>query len=69
MARASVVRIGDMAEMIGRDVATLRRWDREGVFRAQRDSSGGRFYSPDDVLALRRIAEERAAKAPRRLSP
>ena len=38
--------------MIGRSVATLQRWDREGILKARRTPTDRRYYTHDDYLAV-----------------
>jgi len=48
-----IYRVHEFAERIGKSTSTLRRWDREGRFKAKRHPSGHRFYDEADVrLAL-----------------
>lgn len=39
----------EFGEKIGKSVDTLRRWDRNGTFKAKRTPTGHRCYDDDDV--------------------
>ncbi len=38
-------------QLIGRSVATLQRWDREGILKAHRSPTNRRFYTHSQYLA------------------
>ena len=38
--------------MVGRSVATLQRWDRDGILKAHRTHTNRRYYTHDDYLAV-----------------
>ncbi len=40
------------AQRVDRSVATLQRWDRDGVLKAKRTSTNRRYYTYDDYLAI-----------------
>jgi len=42
-------------------IATLRRWDMEGVFLARKDRRGRRVYNGADLVELRELAATRKA--------
>jgi DNA-binding transcriptional MerR regulator len=44
---------------VGRSPSAIRNYERLGLFKAERDSTGRRLYRPDDVIKVRRIAEGR----------
>lgn len=49
-------KIGEVAEMTGIPVTTLRFWEREfTVIKPRRNDRGTRFYTPDDVERIRMI--------------
>ena len=45
-----VYNVTDFAEMIGKSVKTLQRWDREGILRAYRSPSNRRYYTHTQYL-------------------
>ncbi len=61
------IRIGEAAEMLGRSVETLRRWEREGRIRVSRSSGRQRLVALDDVQRLlaerRRSTQDRPIRA------
>jgi DNA-binding transcriptional MerR regulator len=50
--------IGAAAEGMGRSVDTLREWDRRGLLRARRDSSGRRIYTAEDIERGLKLVKE-----------
>jgi predicted site-specific integrase-resolvase len=40
----------EFAQLIGKSVSTLQRWDREGILPAQRAPTGRRYYTHDQLL-------------------
>lgn len=49
-------KIGEVAEMTGIPVTTLRFWEREfTAIKPRRNDRGTRFYTPDDVERIRMI--------------
>ena len=49
-------KIGEVAEMTGIPVTTLRFWEREfTIIKPRRNDRGTRFYTPDDVERIRMI--------------
>lgn len=61
MKAANVLTISDLARAVGVAACTLRRYEKEGVLRPARDSTGRRLYEPADVQRVRRIVAERRA--------
>ena len=49
---AKVIPIGEAAQALGVSLDTLRRWDREGRLRTERDHRGRRLVSVDEVQRL-----------------
>ena len=47
-----VIPIGEAAQALGVSLDTLRRWDRDGRLRTERDERGRRLVSIDDVQRL-----------------
>jgi predicted site-specific integrase-resolvase len=41
----------EFAQLIGKSVSTLQRWDREGILPAHRAPTGRRYYTHDQLLA------------------
>ncbi len=52
--RATSLRIGEAAELLGISVATLRRWEAEGRIRSARSPGGQRTIALTEVQRLRR---------------
>ena len=48
-------RIGDVARRVGVTVVTIRYWGQVFRLRPKRSKGGQRYYSPEQVSALRRI--------------
>jgi hypothetical protein len=46
-------------------VRALRRWEREGVIRPSRTTTGARVYDDNDIVTLKQIASERTRQPPR----
>jgi molybdopterin-binding protein len=49
---AKVMPIGEAAQALGVSLDTLRRWDREGRLRPERDRRGRRLVSVDEIQRL-----------------
>ena len=60
---ASLIRVGQAAEMLGVTVETMRRWETEGRLHMERSSGGQRLVALADVTRL--LAERRKAGAER----
>lgn len=45
-------KIGKTAEMLGVHTDTLRRWDNEGLWKAQRTPKGTRIYGSTEIKKL-----------------
>ena len=54
--------VSQAADLVGRDVDTLKRWKRKGVYvpteRQKFGSLDVDLYNDDDIAAMRRIAKE-----------
>jgi len=61
--------IGLTAQLVGRCIATLRRWDMEGLFLARRDKHGRRVYNDSDLNELRAIAAALKTRRPLKHKP
>ncbi|OGM02665.1 hypothetical protein A2115_03530 [Candidatus Woesebacteria bacterium GWA1_41_8] len=49
--KTKLLKIREAAEMLGVNPETLRRWDRDGIFKAIRiGERGHRMYDKDDIL-------------------
>src|SRR5690606_35856907 len=46
-------KVGEFAELIGKTVSTLQRWDRDGTLKAHRTQGNRRYYTYDQFLQLR----------------
>lgn len=56
------MRIKQVAEQLGISLATLRRWEAQGVIpEVPRTTLGWRLYSPDEIARLRAVCETRCA--------
>ena len=49
----------EFADKIGRSVATLRRWDRNGTLNAKRTPTGHRYYDDEDVRIYHGIKQSK----------
>jgi DNA-binding transcriptional MerR regulator len=49
------MRITEFAEKVGVHASTVRRYERAGLFHAQRDRQGHRRFGDDDVERFRKI--------------
>ncbi len=57
------IHIGELASLLDRTVLTIKRWEAESIIpKAKRDSRNWRYYTPDDVNEIRKIAEARVPK-------
>jgi MerR family transcriptional regulator/heat shock protein HspR len=61
-----LIGIGLASRLIGRRENTLREWEREGLIKPNRTSSGMRVFSQDDIEHLRHIAASRKSGRPRK---
>ncbi|EOE7347219.1 helix-turn-helix domain-containing protein [Clostridioides difficile] len=43
-------KIGEMSELLGVSITTLRRWDEEGILKAYRTVKGTRYYTYEQYL-------------------
>lgn len=48
-------RIGDVAEMLGIPVSTLRYWEKRFTIIKPHRNNGTRYYTPDDVEKIRMV--------------
>lgn len=46
-------KIGEFSKITGVSIDTLRRWDNEGKFKANRAITGHRYYTDDHLKQLR----------------
>lgn len=61
-ATSTVVTISEAADILGVSEPTLRRWDRDGKFKARRHPINGyRLYDRAKILAMRKRIDGRAA--------
>ncbi|MDA8383818.1 MAG: MerR family transcriptional regulator, partial [Betaproteobacteria bacterium] len=51
--------ISDFARRIGRSASTVRRWERDGLLKSKRLSSGHRYFDEDDVRGILGKADEK----------
>jgi DNA-binding transcriptional MerR regulator/quercetin dioxygenase-like cupin family protein len=64
---APLLKIGDVAEMVGISASVIRSWEKLGLTSPQRTGSKYRLYSPEDVKLLRRaryLSRVRGMNAP-----
>lgn len=60
--------IGQVAKMVGRSAATIRRWEADGDMPAPARVAvgrGARVYSENDVIRLRTLAASKHAGRPK----
>ncbi|MDR1920723.1 MAG: MerR family transcriptional regulator, partial [Candidatus Adiutrix sp.] len=50
-------KIADVAHQIGIVPATIRNWEKQGLFQAKRSEKGYRVYDLDDIEQLRSIKQ------------
>lgn len=60
--RMTILSISEAASHVGLSIDTLRRWDKKGLLRAQRDSRGVRHFRLEEVQAL--VDKERCRAQP-----
>jgi DNA-binding transcriptional MerR regulator len=48
--------VGEVAELIGVGATTIRVWEHDGLVSPRRAPSGYRYFGPDEIARLRRIA-------------
>lgn len=46
----------EFGKLIGRSVATLQRWDRQGILKAYRSPTNRRYYTHSQYLQYRGLA-------------
>jgi len=46
------LRVSETARLLGLCSATLRRWDRQGIYKARRTPGKQRIYDMDDIRAI-----------------
>lgn len=52
--------IGKFSKEVGKSIATLRRWDQQGILKAGRTLTGHRYYTDQDAeKVLGRAKEQR----------
>ncbi|MGN4818874.1 MerR family DNA-binding transcriptional regulator [Bacillus cereus group sp. MYBK139-2] len=54
------ISIGKAANILGKTQQTLRNWDKEGVFIANRTPKGHRIYDLEKVVAFQKKSETHA---------
>jgi DNA-binding transcriptional MerR regulator len=47
-----ILRISEASSLLGVSVSTLRRYDRQGIFKARRGPSNHRLYDVDDLKKI-----------------
>ena len=52
--------ISTFANLVGKSVLTIQRWDREGVLPAKRDIRNRRYYTFDDIVYV--LGDEQVAR-------
>jgi DNA-binding transcriptional MerR regulator len=54
-----IYRIGELAKELDRSTLTIKKWEESGLIpKAKRDSRGWRYYTEDDINAIRNILEK-----------
>jgi DNA (cytosine-5)-methyltransferase 1 len=54
------MRIHEAAEYLGISTESLRRWDRQGVIKADRSPLGHRIFTPEKILEIQRVIRDRS---------
>lgn len=57
-----IFRIGGAAEQIGIHPETLRKYEKKGLIKPERDDTGERFFTDQEIEQIRRIYEARTGK-------
>ena len=63
MPRQQFYPAGQAAQMLGISLDTLRRWDRQGRIRTQRDHANRRIVAASEIERLRRHAQDGGVSA------
>lgn len=54
-----IYRIGELAKELDRSTLTIKKWEESGLIpKARRDSRGWRYYTEDDINAIKNILEK-----------
>ncbi len=53
----------EFARLIGRSVATLQRWDRQGILKAYRSPTNRRYYTHTQYLQYRGLVSQEGGTA------
>lgn len=61
---ATLIRVGQAAEMLGVSVDTIRRWDAEGRIQVERSDGGQRLVDLSEVARLMRERRKAMAERP-----
>jgi DNA (cytosine-5)-methyltransferase 1 len=59
---ASVMGVGDVARVLDVSVDTIRRWEKKGLIRGQRDARGQRIFSLDEVRLLQTKLTDKSSR-------
>jgi len=55
------MRIKEIAEGVGFDRVTIRKWEKEGLIpQVNRSANGRRDYSVTDLLAIQKVIQEKS---------
>lgn len=53
----------EFGKLIGRSVATLQRWDRQGILKAYRSPTNRRYYTRTQYLQYRGLVSQEGGSA------
>lgn len=48
----NILKVGEVAKMLGVTVRTIQRWDTEGILKARRTITNRRYYLLEDIQKL-----------------
>jgi DNA-binding transcriptional MerR regulator len=58
--RRKKMKIREAAEHLGVSTESLRRWDKEGIIKADRSPLGHRLFTPEAILQIQQIIKLRS---------
>jgi DNA (cytosine-5)-methyltransferase 1 len=58
--RRKKMKIREAAEHLGVSTESLRRWDREGIIKADRSPLGHRLFTPEAILEIQQVIRQRS---------
>jgi len=57
------MKIGEAAEHLGVSTESLRRWDKQGIIKADRSPLGHRLFTPEKILEIQQIIKGRSSES------